>query len=73
MKRTEMLSKLLDRLDKIKGCDPSTGEPLYPHDDYIVYSMLDEVEKLGMLPPFSSKVAVKSNQIDAAGYEWEEE
>lgn len=51
MKRPEMLERLKARLNHIKGGKPDTGEELYPNDEYLVWALLDEVEKAGMRPP----------------------
>lgn len=50
MKRSEMITILKEKLDQIKG--NLDGEDLYPLDNYLIESLLSEVEKNGMLPPY---------------------
>ena len=71
MKKSEMIKSISDWL-----IFNAPGE--YCH--YSTYglgleakNLLDMLEEKGMLPPFSNKAAQKSCQIDAPGFEWEEE
>jgi hypothetical protein len=59
MKRSEIVLKL----EKAFGLD-CEGQPS-------AEDIIDFLEQNGMIPPFSSKAAAKSNEIDAAGYEWD--
>ena len=65
MKRSEMIEKLLEPLG-IEGLDLH----LFRIE---AEAILTRVEELGMLPPFSSKAASKSNEMDAPGNEWDPE
>lgn len=69
MKKSEALSKLLKRLETIKGCDPDTGEIIYPNDEYLVYALLDEMEKMVMLPPCN----IGWNCHDCQDHSWDKE
>lgn len=66
MKRSEAIQKIIDLVY------------YHVHEDLILCEeeakgILDGLEKIGFLPPFSNEAAKKSNQIDAPGYEWESE
>ncbi len=69
-----MIKLLKTRLDNICGCQD--GIRLYPQDDYLIYSLLDEVEKSGMVPPMlddKSFTMLESGELTFAVHEWEEE
>lgn len=67
MKRSEMIGIMKELFTKHMNSYDC-------QDDGEMYSrILADLESVGMLPPFSSEAAQISNQIDAAGYEWEEE
>lgn len=64
MKRSEMINTLTTVLEA--NLDNECV-------DEIAKRILTAVEVMGMLPPFSSKMAAKSDMLDAAGHEWENE
>lgn len=76
MKRSKMLSiiKTGIRANQTTVRDWSDGNLSYGKMSEILSErMLELIEGEGMLPPFSSEAARHSNQLDAAGYEWENE
>ncbi len=52
MKRSEMLLKIEEALEKTFGVDPETGERLTAPSDYLAWVMLSTAEDLGMSPPY---------------------
>ena len=65
MKRSEMLLYLADVLldNNMEGMTLEMQAS----------RILKKLEKRGMLPPFSSAAARKSDMIESAGHEWEDE
>jgi len=51
MKRSEMLEIIGRAIEMTIGCNPDTGDKLYPSSNYIAFVVLHEIEKSGMLPP----------------------
>jgi hypothetical protein len=69
MKRSKMLNKIREVLDY-------ELPPAFVHDD-VAKEVLKEIEKQGMLPPFSHEVFhknwVKTRDQTVSGNEWEKE
>lgn len=51
MKRSKMLDIIDTTLLRICGCDPDTGDLLWPPNSYIAYCVLKDMEQAGMRPP----------------------
>lgn len=65
MKRSQMERKIANVLNNVG---------VIKVDNFFkAQAILDEIEKLGMLPPFSSDACAKSEHFDAPGYEWDNE
>lgn len=75
MKRSEMLSMINSTLLRICGCDPDTGELLWPPNSYIAYCILKDVEQAGMAPPILSKGMIDDllGAIIVTERKWEKE
>ncbi len=66
MKRSEMLSKIVERIELMRGVD--SGYYVYPEDETMAKMILNEIEEAGMRPPYD---ASQDDEVDSE--EWEQE
>ncbi len=49
MKKSELLEKIEHSILRVQGCDPDTGEKLWPSEHYIAYAVLKDLENYGLI------------------------
>ena len=70
MKRSEMIKKIVKRLEIMRGTDDASGYLyyVYPEDDIIAEDILETIEEYGMRPPYDP-----SQDDGEDTMEWEQE